>query len=394
VKTGLKNYKLANSIAAVAITLTALGAVFVFSASARVTSDYNWPKFYDYLEFRQLLFCILAVVIMFIASSFNYNWLAFAGDGLKSWLKNPLTYLLILNIGLLVAVLIPGIGTEVNYARRWLRIPIGPAAINFQPSELAKWTMVLLIPAIAIKQGEKINLFWQSFVPAVSVLAVITGLIVIEDFGTAFFVAAVSLTVLFVAGAKWWHFLTPLPAMVGVFAMAILKSPERIERLKAFFTPAADSAQTVNYQVQQSLTAIATGRIFGKGLGRGISKYGHLPEDTTDFIFAIIAEELGFIGVIAIIAMFLVFIFLGIKVIRRSDNDFGRLMAFGIVLAISAQAAINLGVATKLLPTKGIALPFISAGGSHLLLTAAAGGLLMNIAKNTVPIKADKQKKK
>ena len=371
------------------MTLIAVSAVFVFSASARITADYDLQKFYTYPEFRQLIFCVLAVIIMFAVSTFNYRWLGFKSFDWVAILQNPLSYLLIVSIILLIAVLIPGIGTEINYARRWLRTPVGPITINFQPSELAKWVMILFLSAIAVKKAEKseLTLFFKCFVPIMVLIGLVAGLILLEDFGTAAFVAMVSLLIVFIAGGRWWHFLTPIPAIIAAGAAAIMQSPERIERVKVFFCPGEGSAQAAGYQVRQSLIAISTGEIFGKGIGSGISKYGHLPEDTTDFIFAIIAEELGFIGVVSIILLFVLLIVLGIMTIRRSGDNLGKVMAFGITFAIATQAAVNLGVVTRLLPTKGIALPFISAGGSHLLLTAAAVGILMNIARKSENLK-------
>ena len=214
-------------------------------------------------------------------------------------------------------------------------------------------------------------------------IGLIVGLIVVEDFGTAVFVAFISLAILFIGGARWWHFLTPLPILAVGFILAIVLYPERLERIKSFIRPDDSIAQTSGYQVRQSLIAVSTGRMLGKGLGRGISKYGHLPEDTTDFIFAIIAEELGFLGVCFVILLFLLFLFLGVIIICRCEDNFGKLLAFGIVFTITFQTAINLGVVTRLLPTKGIALPFISAGGTHLFLSAAAVGILMSISKRS-----------
>ena len=369
-------------IACLAVTLMAVGAVFVFSASARIDVEYDFTKFYLYPEFRQMLFVLVSILILFGVSLINYRVFSLGKGRLVNWLFSPAVWLVAISIGLLVAVLIPGIGMEINYARRWLRLPLGPVTINFQPSELAKWSMILFVPAVSVMLGEKIKSFSKAFVPVCLLIGLIVGLIVIEDFGTAAFVAFVSLVIFFIAGARWWHFLTPVPILAAAFALAILSSPERIERIKSFSQPDSATEQTSGYQVKQSLIAISTGGIVGKGLGEGISKYGHLPEDTTDFIFAIIAEELGFVGVCFIILLFILFIFLGIIIVGRCDDDFGKLLAFGIVLAITFQAVINLGVVTKLLPTKGIALPFISAGGSHLFLTAAAVGILVSIARS------------
>jgi len=374
---------IANMVVCLTVTLMAIGAVFVFSASARIDVDYNLTKFYTYPEFRQALFFFAAVLFVFGFSFMDYHKLAFSDNTLGSWLKNPTVYLVGISIILLILVLIPGIGMEINNARRWLRIPLGPASISFQPSELAKWSLILFIPAVSVVLGEKLRYFFKGFVPMCLLIGFITALILKEDFGTALFVAFTGFMLLFVAGSKWWHFLTPVPILVVGFAFAIISSPERMERIKTFIQPGDSTAQTSGYQIRQSLIAVSTGGISGKGLGGGISKYGHLPEDTTDFIFAIIAEELGFVGVAVIILLFMLFIVLGIIIIYRCPDDFGKLIAFGIVLAISLQAAVNLGVVTRLLPTKGIALPFLSAGGTHLFLTASVAGILASVVRRS-----------
>lgn len=378
----ISNKTIGNMAGCIAVTLMAVGVVFVFSASARIDVEYDFAKFHTYPEFRQMLFVLISIVILFGMSLVNYKVFSLGKGKLVNWLFCPTVWLVLLSIGLLVVVLIPGIGMEINNARRWLRLPLGPVQMNFQPSELAKWSMILFISAVSVMLGEKIKGF-GSFILICMLIGLIVGLILKEDFGTAAFVAFVSFSIFFVAGARWWHFLTPVPILAAGLALAILTSPERIERIKSFTQPDSQTEQTSGYQIKQSLIAISTGGLYGKGLGEGISKYGHLPEDTTDFIFAIISEELGFVGACFVILLFILFIVLGIIIVYRCDDDFGRLLAFGIVLAITFQAVINLGVVTKLLPTKGIALPLISAGGSHLFLTAAAVGILVSIARRS-----------
>jgi cell division protein FtsW len=204
----------------------------------------------------------------------------------------------------------------------------------------------------------------------------------VEDFGTAAFIAMVAFLMLVSAGVKWWHILTPLPfGAAGFFAM-LVRSPGRMQRIAAFLHP-DKWMDSVAYQANQSLIALGSGRLWGKGLGEGICKYGHLPEDTTDFVFAIIGEELGFVGAAAVIGLFAIFVALGIMVVLRSRDRFGRLLAGGIVLTIALQAVLNIGVVTVVLPTKGIPLPFVSAGGTSMLLSAAAVGVLLNIAKQS-----------
>jgi len=183
---------------------------------------------------------------------------------------------------------------------------------------------------------------------------------------------------LFIGGAKILHLLSPLPVVIPAFIAAVLASPTRINRIKAFLDP-----DNMQYQAKQSLIAISTGGLFGKGLGRGIIKYGHLPEDTTDFIFAIIAEEMGLAACVVVIMLFVIFAIVGIAAVLRCRDRFGRLIGAGIVMAVTIQAAVNIGVVTVVLPTKGIPLPFISAGGTSMLLTSAAVGVLLNMIRQT-----------
>ena len=350
----------------------------MFSAGVNLSSDYNLEQLLNRTTLRQILFFPLAIIVLYTASRFDYRRFRLPALFYKSFMP----YLLVVNIVLLVAVLVPGVGTEVNYARRWLRFELGPVSINFQPSELAKWTTVIFLAAVADKLNGDMRIYWKRFVPICVVVGIIAALIVTQDLGTAAFICLVGLFMLMISGAKWWHPLTFLPFGVSAFVGILIKSPHRLARITAFFNP-EELAGSTAYQANQSLIAIGSGGLFGKGLGRGICKYGHLPEDTTDFIFAIIGEEFGFVGCTAIIAFFVLFVWLGMLVAIRCKDRFGQMLAAGIVFTIAAQAAINIGVVTVVLPTKGISLPFVSAGGTSMLLTAAAVGLLLNIAKNT-----------
>jgi len=377
VDTPHSNY-LAHAIAAVVVLLMAVGTVFVFSASADIGREIELQRFYDYPGLRQILFFPLACIILYAAAALDYRRLA-APAG---WLKSPTPYLLALAIVLLVLVLIPGLGASVNSARRWFRIAVGPFKVSFQPSELAKWAIILFIAAYCNKYGQEIRLFRKRFLPLCCLIGLVAGLIVVEDLGTAALICLLAFLILLIAGAKCWHLLLPLPFGAAAFIAVLLRSPARMHRIAAFLEPEKYSG-SVAYQAQQSLVAIGSGGILGKGLGNGICKYGHLPEDTTDFIFAIIGEELGFVGNAAVIILFLVLLCLGIVVVVRCQDRFGRLLAGSITLAIGIQAALNIGVVTVVLPTKGIPLPFVSAGGTSLLLSSAAAGLLVNIARQT-----------
>ncbi len=362
-------------IGSVVITLMAIGTVFVFSAGVDIAKDINLTRFYESANLRKVLFFPLAVAVMLGVSRIDYRRF---GMERGLW-RSPMTYLFIVSVILLVIVLLPQVGTEINRARRWLRIPLGPATISFQPSELAKWVMVFSLAAFCAKYGERLKSFWRGFLPVCVVVGLVAGLVIIEDFGSAALIALLSFFILLVGGADWRYLVAPLPVAAGGFVAAILVSPERRMRILAFLHPEkwADSA---NYQASQSLIAIGSGGLFGKGLGMGVCKYGHLPEDTTDFIFSIIGEEMGFVGTAIVIALFIMFVVLGVLVVMRCKEPFGRLLATSIVLAVGVQAALNIGVVTVVLPTKGLPLPFVSAGGTSMLLSAAAVGVLLNIA--------------
>ncbi len=362
-------------IAAVVLVLMATGTVFVFSAGANINQQFELSRFYAYPPLRQLIFFPLAVVILFAASKFNYQLLNLD----KGFTKSPIVYLLGFSVLLLIMTLVPGIGIQRNYARRWLEIPMGFGNVSFQPSELAKWMAIFFVAGFCCRYQDSLSQFRRRFLPLCGVLAIVVGLIVVEDFGTAAFISMIAFIIMLIAGAKIWHLLLPVPFALAAFGYVIIRSPARLKRIAAFLEPEkwADSAA---YQANQSLIALGSGGLFGKGLGRGISKYGHLPEDTTDFIFAIIGEELGLFGAVFVIVLFMLFVWIGMLIVIRCREKFGQFLALGIVLAIGVQAAMNIAVVTVMVPTKGIPLPFVSAGGTSLLLSAAAVGVLMNIA--------------
>jgi cell division protein FtsW len=380
-----RNNPVAESIAMVVVLLMAIGTVFVFSAGTNIGLELDLKKFYDYTSLRQILFFPLACLIMYAASCINYR--RYSLD--KGWFKNPVIYVLALSIVLLVIVLaqrihpfFPNFVPMVNRHYRWVKIPMGAATISFQPSELAKWATIFFLAAACDKFGDEIKSFWKRFVPVCLVVGTVVALVIVEDFGTAAFIGFLAFLMLIIVGVKWWHILTPLPFGAVAFYFMLISSHGRMQRIEAFFNP-DKWADTAHYQANQSLIALGSGGLWGKGLGKGICKYGHLPEDTTDFIFAIIGEELGFAGNMVIIALFIAFVALGILVVMRCRDRFGRFLAGGIVLAIAVQAALNIAVVTVVLPTKGIPLPFVSAGGTSMLLSAAAVGVLLNIAKQS-----------
>jgi cell division protein FtsW len=379
----VRNNPVAESIAMIVVLLMAIGTVFVFSAGTNIGLELDFKRFYDFTSLRQIMFFPLACLIMYAASCFNYRRFSLE----KGWLRNPIVYLLGLSIILLVLLLVQrlqpifpeGFIPMINKHYRWVKIPLGPVSISFQPSELAKWMTVFFLAAVCDKLGDDIKLFWKRFVPICLVVGAVAGLIIVEDFGTAALISLLAFLMLIIAGVKLWHILLPLPLAMVAFIVTVWRVPARMLRITAFLNP-EKWTDKINYQPSQSLIALGSGGLWGKGLGQGICKYGHVPEDTSDFIFAIIGEELGFAGNAAVILLFIVFVILGILVVMRCRDRFGRLLASGIILTIAIQAAINIGVVTVVLPTKGIPLPFVSAGGTSMLLSAAAIGVLLNIA--------------
>ncbi|MGD0077102.1 MAG: FtsW/RodA/SpoVE family cell cycle protein, partial [Sedimentisphaerales bacterium] len=324
-----KTETLGDKIALIVVMLMAIGTIFVFSAGVEVVRGIDLKNFYQSANLRKALFFPAAVAVMLLVSQIDYRKFSMN----KGLWRSPITYLLIVSVILLVIVLIPHVGTQINQARRWLRIPLGPATISFQPSELAKWVVIFSLAGFCVKYGARLKTFKRGFLPVCLVLGFVVGLVIIEDFGSAALIALLCFLILLIGGANWRYLVAPLPVAAVGFAAAILTSPMRRMRILAFLNP-DQWAGSANYQASQSLIAIGSGGIFGKGLGMGVCKYGHLPEDTTDFIFSIIGEEMGFIGSIVVILLFIAFLILGLLVIMRCKEPFGRLLATSIVLAV------------------------------------------------------------
>lgn len=376
VPTTVVQYNLSDRIAQIVITMMAVGTVFVFSAGASLSQQWSLDRMYTHPGLRHLLFLPLAVAVMFLVARIDHHRLSFRNGLFRSFTP----YIILASIVMLVLVLF--IGPTINSARRWLIIGMGPVQISFQPSELAKWSMIFLCAAACSHANFHISDLKRQFVPLALVIITVVVLILKEDFGTAALVSLLCFCLLLAGGTRYLFLFSPIPLAALGFYVALLQSPYRIRRIFAFLNPEKYPADLA-YQATQSLVALGSGGVVGKGLGGGICKYGHLPEDTTDFVFAVIGEELGVFGTVGTILLFALFTFYGFLVIARCRDDFSRLLATGIVLAIAIQAAINIGVVTVVLPTKGIPLPFISRGGTSLLLSAAAVGVLINIARQT-----------
>jgi cell division protein FtsW len=361
--------------------LLCFGALMVFSAGASVDQDLDLKQFWKFSTLRRVAFVPLAWIVLLTVSKFDYRrWLVWENH---FW-WSPVVWLTGLSVVLLVLVLIPGIGTPINNSFRWFKFQVGPIEITFQPSELAKWFVVMFLAVYASRQGDKMRQFVRGFLPGIAVLLVITGLIGKEDFGTAALVVAVGVVVLLLGGVKFRHMLILIPLAAIAFYFMVYKVDYRWDRVVAWWQQSQSSTAVESpsaYQARQSITAIGAGGMWGKGLGNGTMKFGWVPEDTTDFVFAVIGEELGFVGCTLVVGLFISILFCGMLVIRRAPTRQAELLSVASAGTIGAQAAMNLAVVVGLAPTKGIALPFISAGGSGLVLTALAAGVMVNIAR-------------
>lgn len=353
------------------IAMLGFAVIAVHSADMRVDDGPFDPL--GALRSKHAVHAAVAVLVMWLASRINLR------QAMRvRWWCNPVVMLWAASLGLVALAMIPGVGLEINGARRWLRLGFGSWATNFQPSELSKWAMILVLALWCASRGEHMHRFLRGVAPALAIVAVTCGLIVLQDFGTAALIAAVAAVLLIAGGARLWQFCLLLPPALIALVAAVITQPHRVKRLETFMRPWEES-QGAGYQAIQSMVAFAEGGTTGRGLGNGIQKYGYLPTDTSDMLFAIICEETGLAGALFVIAMYLAIFWLGLGIVRDCKDTYGRLIGLGIIATLGIQAIINLAVVTVLVPTKGIALPLLSAGGTGWIVTAFALGLLTSL---------------
>ncbi len=352
--------------------LLCLGILMVQSASMQVSGQVKWWQFSE-PTIRHAIYAGLALITFFIVGRIDYTCLLRRGV-----LSNPVFWVLGAAIVSCAAVLVPGIGISVNGARRWLSLGI----TRVQPSEIGKWAIVLFLAWWFARRPLKLESFWFGFIPTMVPVGIVCLLVVKEDFGTAALIATCAIAMSLAGRIKLWHLMVVFPPALAAGVVAIIIEPYRLQRILAFLDP-WKAPQKEGYHMIQSLLSFSTGGIFGTGLGRGIQKLGYLPEDTTDFIFSVICEELGIFGALATVALYVGILFVVWQVIRQRKEAFGQLLAFGAGAMIGLQALINIAVATVSVPPKGMSLPLVSAGGSGLVITCAALGLLMNICRQT-----------
>jgi len=353
------------SLLLLTISLTCIGVVMVYSSSAIMAEERFQDGFY-FLK-RQLFYTLVGFVLMAFTTYFNY----------KNWRKLAVAALLG-SIALLALLFVPGFGVRVGGAMRWLRLP----GLTIQPAELVKLTLVLYLAHSLTRKREKVRSFLKGYFPYMVVLGLLLGMLLKQpDLGSAMIIAGVAMSMLIVAGVRWRYILPTIIMTLPVVYFLIMQVDYRRRRIMAFLDPWDDPFDT-GFQIIQSLVAFGKGGVLGQGLGIGEQKLFYLPEAHTDFIFSVIGEELGLVGTLIVAALFLMLVLCGIRIALHCQEPFGRNLAFGLSLLLGLEAFVNLAVCMGLLPTKGLALPFISYGGTSLVVSLIAVGILLNISNS------------
>jgi cell division protein FtsW len=355
--------------------LVCVSAVMVCSASAGAALRGNWDV--TRLLFKQTTWVVVGALLMGVTMRMHYRvyqqpFVIWSGIG-------------IIAVSLVLVLLI---APEINGSRRWFRI----GDIGIQPSELAKLAVILFVSDLLARRMERVNEPAAIIVPIGIVVGGLASLILVQpDLGTAVFLVLVSGVLIFAAGLSYTYLAGLAAVVVPTIVTLIVTSDYRWERVKAWLDPWHDP-QDAGFQIIQSLLAVGTGGLTGRGFMRGLQKNGFLPEPQTDFIFAVIAEEFGLIGTVVVLAAFLVIAWRGYLVATRMPDRFGAFLALGLTTLIVAQALINMSVVLGILPNKGLPLPFISAGGSSMLISMLAMGILLNVSQHaaSAPVRGER----
>ncbi|HSF08788.1 MAG TPA: putative lipid II flippase FtsW [Nitrospirales bacterium] len=359
---GIGSRRIDPLIVGITLALSLGGLVMVFSASG-VMAENKFTNATYYLQ-RQIVWMLLGFGVLLVGSFIDYRrW--------KQWIP------LVVGGCIVGLLLVLAVGPQINGARRWLALGF----FSIQPTEMAKLAVVLYLAAFLSNPQRRVTDWQRGFLPPVAMVGIMCGLIVVEpDLGSTVVISLVFVGMMYLAGARLRH-LAYLggPMILGVGAL-IWMSPERWERMTTFMNPFEDR-QGAGYQLVQSILALENGGLFGVGLGQGKQKLMFLPEGHTDFVLALVGEELGLIGTCGLLALFAILVCKGFRVAALAPDLFGRYLALGITMLLGIQALINAGVVSGLLPTKGLTLPLVSYGGSSLLVTMLALGILLSVAR-------------
>lgn len=358
---------------ALTLCLLAIGILMVYSASHLLSSRHYDGYSYRYLQIH-IIACGIGLVGMFFSSHLPYRFYARFAN----------LFLILSFIGLLL-VFVPGLGASVQGAeggrfKRWINVGL---PINFQPVEFAKIALVMHVANFVSRNPERIKSFFNGVLPNILIVGVAFGLVYIQpDFGSAFLLVVTVCIVLFVGGMRIWHVLTLAGAGGGILSLLIVRDSYKLKRLMDYMAM-LKSPDATNYQLTRSLDALESGGLLGLGIDSSLQKISRLPYPHTDFIFAVLGEEFGFIGAVTVTFLFMLFAWRGLRIARHANDLFASLLATGITTLIGLQAFINIGVVTGVLPTKGITLPFISYGGSSIVLSLVSVGILLNVSRSS-----------
>lgn len=370
-----------------------LGAIMVQSAGVEITGQSAFEI--GRIGTRHLMYVGVSIAMFFLVGHLDYHWLIRwprlrrrtnaslplgaeeSPNQRRGWLSNPVVLIYAVGFLCCLLVLVPHIGREVNGARRWL--VLGP--IQLQASEAGKWACVVVFAWLLSARPLDLSRFTH-FILMLIPLGAMCLLVVAQDFGTASLIGVCCITMMLVSGARLWHLGVVFPPLLAAAYWFVRHKEYRWKRIIAFMDPFEDP-KGAGYHLIQSLLSFASGGITGRGLGNGVQKLGYLPEDTTDFIFSTICEELGLFGAMLTIAFYLGLIWAAWQIARQAKDEFGRILAFGVGAMIGYQAMINIAVATVSVPPKGLPLPLVSFGGSGLVITSAALGLVYSIARQS-----------
>lgn len=348
----------------IVLALVLIGLVMAYSAGiGRPQSEAGAPDPFVFLR-DHVKFAAIGLGLMFIAARVDYH----------VWKLRPVLWALA-GAALLALVLVLAVGVEIRGAQRWLDI----FGVRFQPSEYAKLVLVILLAVKLSENQQETPKFWRGFVPPLLITGAFAGLVLAEhDLGTPVIMGFVATTMIFMAGGKLWHIaLAGAPACAGVYFL-IASDKERTDRIAAFLDPWENRSDGA-LQLIESLAGFARGGIWGRGLGAGEQKLYYLPDAHSDFIFSVWGEEMGLVGTLAMVILFAGLVILAVRIAICAPDLYGSMLAVGIASLIGVQAAANMGVTTGLLPTKGLGLPFISAGGSSLIMNLMLAGILLNV---------------